>query len=557
MQDWTTTAAGKRARTLSQIPKEWLHSSITQDMAEKGANNACEYLDSILPVNEVGITSLDATALAEKIKARQLTSFQVCYAFCHRAALAHQLLNCCIEIFFDEALERAKQLDAYYSTTGKLKGPLHGVPFSLKDQVNLPGVETTIGYVSRVGQKAEKMSLLAEILQAQGAVFFVKTTVPTAMLASETVSTLHGRTLNAIDINFSSGGSSGGEGSLIAAKGSPLGVGTDIGGSIRIPAAFQGLYGLRPSHGRIPYMDVTNSYEGQELISSVIGPISSSLRDLELFTKLIVTSNSWKCDPDIVNIPWRSHDELKTQKLRLGIMTWDGMVMPHPPVLRALEETRKALAHGGHELIEWSFPYSAELVDVAEQVYGADFYNEVEEILNETQEPVSDYMQIARNNILTKGGLGKPLSVHQWWEVALKIRRLKQQYLECWRNTANRTSDSRPIDAIICPVWPSAGFLDKEVEYGCENYTVPFNVLDYSCIVLPVTKVDEKKDVPNEAHVATNAEDKKMRSYYEPKKFSKMPVCLQVVCPRLEEEKALAIASVVESCHSKMFDVPV
>ncbi|CEP62635.1 uncharacterized protein LALA0_S06e00210g [Lachancea lanzarotensis] len=552
MQHWTTIVAEKRARTLSRIPNEWMHPNIIQDMAEKNVKNACKYLDGILPVDEVNITSLDATALVENIASKKLTSYQICYAFCHRAALAHQILNCCIEIFFEEALERAKQLDAYYASTGKLKGPLHGVPFSLKDQVNLPNIETTIGYVSKVGQKADKMSLLAKLLHEQGAIFFVKTAVPTAMLASETVSTLHGRTLNAVNTSFSSGGSSGGEGSLIAAKGSPLGVGTDIGGSIRIPAAFQGLYGLRPSHGRVPYMDVTNSYEGQELISSVIGPMSSSLRDLELFTKLVVDCESWRYDPDVVPIPWRNFDGQQTQKLRFGIMTWDGMVLPHPPILRALEETRKVLIHHGHEVVEWNFPHSEELIDVAEQVYGADFFNEVEEILNESEEPVSDYMQLARNNILAKGGLGKPLSVRQWWEVSLKIRKLKQQYLEHWRDTANQTSDGKPIDSIICPVWPSAGFHDREVEHGCENYTMPFNLLDYSCVVLPITEVDEMKDKPNQAHLAKNASDKKMQDFYDAKKFGKMPVCLQIVCKRLEEEKCLAIASIVESCLSTM-----
>ncbi|SCU82294.1 LAME_0C00518g1_1 [Lachancea meyersii CBS 8951] len=550
MKQWEINATEKRTKTLSCIPNDWIKPNLSQDMANRGYKNTCEYLDRILPNDEVMITCLDATALAEKIASKNLTSYQVCYAFCHRAALAHQILNCCIEVFFDEALETARRLDSYYATTGKLKGPLHGVPFSLKDQVNLPGIETTIGYISKIGNKANKMSLLAEVLQEHGAVFFVKTAVPTAMLASETVSSLHGRTLNALNISFSSGGSSGGEGSLIAAKGSPLGVGTDIGGSIRIPAAFQGLYGLRPSHGRIPYMDVTNSYEGQELIPSVLGPISSSLRDLELFTKMIIDNELWNRDPQVVPVPWRDASELKSQKLRFGLMTWDGLVMPHPPILRALKETRNDLIRSGHEVVDWTFSNSEELVDVGEQVYAADFYEEVQELLNKTGEPVSDYMDIARRAILTKGHLGKPLTVNEWWEVSLKIRKLKQQYLEKWQSTRSLTSDGKPIDAIICPVWPSASFCDGEVEFGCENYTVPFNVLDYACVVFPVAQTDNKKDKTEEGHIPVNPADKKMQDYYNAQKFEKMPVCLQIVCKRLEEEKALAITSVVESCLS-------
>ncbi|SCU91223.1 LANO_0D11100g1_1 [Lachancea nothofagi CBS 11611] len=548
MTTWEQIAAAKRAQTLSQIPKGWVEPNLIQNMNKDGYVSACGYLDTVLPEHEVSITNLTATELAGKIASREMTSYDVCYAFCHRAALAHQILNCCIEIFFEQALEKARELDSYFAATGKLLGPLHGVPFSLKDQVNLIGLETTIGYISRVGQKSDKMSLLAKVLQDQGAVFFLKTTVPTAMLASETVSSLHGRTLNAINIAFSSGGSSGGEGSLIGAKASPLGVGTDIGGSIRIPAAFQGLYGLRPSHGRIPYMDVTNSYEGQELIPSVIGPLSSSLKDLELFTKLVVDSETWNYDPQVVPVPWRDSSEVTKRKLRIGLMTWDGLVMPHPPVLRALRETCHALTSRGHEIVKWSFPDNEKLVDVGEKVYGADFYAEVEQILEKTGEPISDYMNIARNVSRGKGHSGNALDVNQWWEVSQEIRHLKQKFLKYWKNTENVTSDGKPIDAILCPVWPSAGFHDGKVDFGCENYTVPFNVLDYSCVVFPVTQVNVEIDSVESGHLPSLPDDQKMHGYYEAQDFDKIPVCLQVVCKRLEEEKVLAIASVIESC---------
>lgn len=551
MGHWKETAAKKQAETLACIPSEWVAPRLLEDMREKGFVNARQYLDTIIPDNEVNITELTATELASKIAARELTSYEVCYAFCHRAALAHQILNCCIEIFFNKALERARELDNYMNTTGTVVGSLHGVPISLKDQVNLPGIETTIGYISKVGSKSEKVSLLARVLQDQGAIFYVKTAVPTAMLASETVSSLHGRTLNAVNIAFSSGGSSGGEGSLIGARGSPLGVGTDIGGSIRIPAAFQGLYGLRPSHGRIPYMHVANSYEGQELIPSVIGPLGTSLNDLELFTKSVIDAKTWNNDPQVIALPWRDCSDLKTRKLKIGIMTWDKIVMPHPPVLRALKETCDTLTRNGHEIVEWDVLDHKKLMEIGEKVYGADFYLEVEELLNRTGEPVSDYMRIARDIALQKGSQGDVLNVSQWWELSQEIRTLKQKFLENWRNTANSTSDGRPIDAILCPVWPSAGFGDGEVHYGCENYTVPFNILDCSCVVMPSSFVDKEKDNVGIEHTPQSAEDEKMQGYYNIDKFDNMPVSIQIVCRRLEEEKVLAIASIINECRGK------
>ncbi|MCG8711143.1 hypothetical protein JHU04_004539, partial [Brenneria sp. 4F2] len=116
------------------------------------------------------------------------------------------------EIFFDQALKRASDLDEYFKQTGEIVGPLHGIPISLKDQLNLPGIDTTIGYVSYAGNPSKSKSLLAQVLEEKGAVFYVKTTVPMAMMAPETESNLHGYTYNAINHEFSSGGSSGGEG---------------------------------------------------------------------------------------------------------------------------------------------------------------------------------------------------------------------------------------------------------------------------------------------------------------------------------------------------------
>jgi amidase len=143
--------------------------------------------------------------------------------------------NCLSEVLFSEAIEAAKILDDHVRKTGKVVGPLHGLPISLKDNFNLIGKDSTVGFVSWVNDPANYNSTLVELLRSLGAVFYVKTNVPTAMMIAESVNNVFGRTVNPLNRSLTSGGSSGGESALIAFGGSSLGVGTDIGTLLQPP----------------------------------------------------------------------------------------------------------------------------------------------------------------------------------------------------------------------------------------------------------------------------------------------------------------------------------
>lgn len=123
----------------------------------------------------------------------------------------------------------ARERDQYFAQTGKPVGPLHGLPISLKDNINVKDVDSTVGMAIHVGDPAKADATLAQMLAEAGAVFYVKTNVPTAMMIAETVNNVFGRTLNPRNRQTTSGGSSGGESALIVMKGSPIGVGSDIG----------------------------------------------------------------------------------------------------------------------------------------------------------------------------------------------------------------------------------------------------------------------------------------------------------------------------------------
>jgi amidase len=157
------------------------------------------------------------------------------------------------------------------------------------------------------------------------------------------------RTLNPKNRGLTPGGSSGGESSLISYRGSPLGVGTDIGGSLRIPGACCGIFTLRPSFGRFPHFDTKSGMAGQEAVISVNGPMARDLEDIKLFTKAVIDSEPWWVDPKCVAIPWRVIEP--PTKLKIGVLYNDGMVTPTPPVRRALSITVEKLRAAGHEVV--------------------------------------------------------------------------------------------------------------------------------------------------------------------------------------------------------------
>lgn len=508
-------------------------------MIAKGFTNARDYIDTITDAREVEITKLGVLELQKAIGARELSAVEVAQAFCHRAAIIHQIVNCCSEIFIDEALERAQQLDKYMEKNGKPIGPLHGIPISLKDQVDLPGKDLAIGYVSHVGQPKTEMSVLALQLMEYGAVFYVKTTVPMAMMAPETVSNLLGYTSNSLNIHLTAGGSSGGEGALIAARGSPLGFGTDIGGSIRIPANFHGLYALKPSHGRISYMHVTNWASGQECIPSVIGPMARLLEDIEFITKLVVGSQLWRSDPKVVQLPWQKPSFEKT-KFTFGMWNLDNSVELHPPIVRAQMEVAKCLEQAGHKVVMVNLPNQQAAVETVWKILGADSGYEILTECNRSGEPVIPAVQKCLGLTLKDAAL----SVNEWWGLCARAAQLRQEFRRFWHTPIGADNDQ--IDAILCPVWPTTATLPNSRYYA--NLTCPFNLYDCASVVIPVTKASATKDTrPALASPITgqNVEVQQVESY-EPLMCDGMPVCVQVVTPKLEEEKALEMAGLIQ-----------
>jgi len=164
------------------------------------------------------------------------------------------------------------------------------------DTVNIKGHDTTIGYSRNVACPALSSSAIVRLLQDAGALIHVKTTVPTGLLALETVSEVYGRTTNPYNSNYTAGASTGGGGALLACGGSKIEIGTDLAGSVRIPAHFCGVWSLKGSHGRFPVWGTESSMMGLESLPIVASPMAGNLEDLREFWKRVVCSEPWQYD---------------------------------------------------------------------------------------------------------------------------------------------------------------------------------------------------------------------------------------------------------------------
>lgn len=528
---WEEVVAEKRKSVNDSIPKEWVIPNLKNEMVSKGFVNTSEYLDTILPPDEIEITRSTTAKLTELIQTGKLTAVSVTKAFAHRAMLAHQILNCCSEIFIDKALERAQELDDIFHQTGKTVGCLHGIPISLKDQVDLVGIPSAIGYVSLANTKKTKNALLASKLLDLGAIFFVKTAVPMAMMAPETASNLFPYTFSGANVNLSSGGSSGGEGSLIAAGGARLGFGTDIGGSIRIPAAYNGLFALKPSVGRISYLRVSNSYADQEAIPSVIGPLAQSLEELECIFKIIVDTKCWLDDPKVLPLEWKAF--VPPPKIKIGVWFDSGHVEPLPPISRVLGESFQDLSTNVQfEVVKIQWPDHSRLIKALFDVFAADGGREILEECQQSGEPVHgllDYLVGVKN---PKPGL----DINAWWSLCHEVYSIKEKYLQFWKENS--------LDAILAPIMASTSL--KPYDSACLDYTGVCNLCDCSSVVLPLGAVDAQLDVVKEKNPRSELEGK-IWNQYDPETFDKMPVCLQLITRKSEEEKGLTIAKAILS----------
>ncbi|KAF9885842.1 Acetamidase [Aspergillus nanangensis] len=526
---WKTKAASKREEVLNLIPSEWrlpLPLPPPSDLPCARGETIRQYLSP----TEIKITETDAMGIVEHTSSGKWRCEDVAKAFCHRAALAHQMINCLHEIFFQAAIENARKLDRYFDQWKKPYGPLHGLPVSLKDSINVQDVNTSMGYIGWLNNPPNvSESEIVKELRALGAILYVKTSVPQGSFSGETTNHIIGRTDNPHNRHLVVGGSSGGEGGLLALGGSPVGFGTDIGGSIRVPAGWNGCYGLRPSTGRLPYEGIASTLPGQCSIPFVVGPLARSVRDLAFMMKAVLGMEPWKFDPLVHEVPWREIQyEMamarfcgSRERLAFGVLFSDGVVNPQPPVLRALREVVDLVMSLGHIVMEWKPPSHARAVKIWRDISLIDGGKAFHEALALSGEPATPTIFGAKAS--------SPVDASTVMERNVSLNNYRKAYLDYWDSTASITGSGRPVDALITPFHQGPPPAPGKVRYMAS--------------VLPVTQVKKKVDKYPSGYSPLNETDSLVYSDYDVDLLDGAPVGVQLVGRRLQEETVLALTA--------------
>lgn len=291
-----------------------------------------------------------AATIARAIREREVSAVEVAQAHLDRIDAVNPALNAVVALCAERALDEARDADAAIAR-GDALGPLHGVPMTVKDSHDAEGVISTGGTLGRRDFTPDADATAVARMRAAGAIVLGKTNTPELTLSFETDNLVYGRTNNPYDVSRTPGGSSGGAGAIIAAGGSPLDLGTDTGGSIRVPSAFCGIAGLKPTSGRVPRTGhiVPWGLGGMDALTT-IGPMARRVEDLRLVLPIIAGPDG--IDPFIHPVPLGDPDAVNLSDLRVAYFADNGTVSPTAEVEAALRSAAAALADAGAAVVE-------------------------------------------------------------------------------------------------------------------------------------------------------------------------------------------------------------
>ncbi|XP_041064813.1 fatty-acid amide hydrolase 1 [Carcharodon carcharias] len=447
------------------------------------------------------ILSLSLLKLHEQLQEDSLSPDVVLHAYMEKALEVTKQLNCLTD-FLPECQTQLQEL------RGKKKGLLHGIPVSIKDNVNYKGHDSTCGLRNFLQQPAMEDSVLVQVLKKQGAVPFVKTNVPQSMLSYECSNPIFGETVNPHDNKRTPGGSSGGEGALIAAGGSILGIGSDIGGSIRVPAAFCGICGFKPTGKRLSGKGFRSSVPGQRAVEAAVGPLARDVDSLALCMNALLCEDMFQLDPTVPPLPFINEVFSSSKPLRIGYYESDGFWIPNASMKRAVMETKQLLEEAGHTLVPFTSMRTRYAVNeliisgigadggvtLMERLKGDIFDPTLKDLFFTYKVPqmlrkilcflLKFFSPRIAEACKSLGGVG---SVDKLWKQHVAIEAYREEYISMWK--------SANLDVLLCPAIGPAltvGYAGKLTATAC--YQVIFNLLNFPAGVVPVSTVTEKDE---------------------------------------------------------------
>lgn len=405
------------------------------------------------------------------------------------------------ELLRDRAMADATAADERRAR-GQARGPLDGVPVTVKECFDVAGHETTLGLPSWRGRRAEKDSAMVTLLREAGAVVLGRTNLSQTMLYAEARNPVFGQTANPWSLAHSPGGSSGGEGAAIAAGMSPLGVGTDIGGSIRTPAHFCGIAGLKTTLDRLPMRGYQTVNTGQEGVRAMGGPMARKVADLELFFRGLDMQRATQLDPRVPPLAWQEGERRALAGLRVGAYANDGVLLPSAAVGRAVERAAEALRSRGCEIRPFQPDFRGLLAaylgalsaDGGAGIRAALAGGEVDPSLEGLRRLalLPEHVRRAASSaarIMGQASLGLLLdalgakSVGELWQTIERLRSYRADFLD--------QMDRDGLDALVCPAYATPAFLHGASKgfVLASSYSMAFNAMQFPAGVVPVTRV--------------------------------------------------------------------
>jgi fatty acid amide hydrolase len=511
--------------------------------------------------------AVSASELASRIAAGEVSAREAVEAHIRRIEAVNGRLNALVVPLFERARAEAALADARRAG-GEALGPLHGVPVTIKEQFLVEGTPTTVGLPSERGHRAERDGPLVARLRAAGAIVLGKTNVPQLLYFHETDSPVYGRAQNPWNLLRSPGGSSGGEGALIAAGGSPLGLSSDIGGSIRVPAHFCGVHGFKPTSGRLTTLDGRPDLvpHGQEAIITQAGPMARDVAGLTLAMRVLAAPGQEALDPSVPPVAWPEPGAVSVGGLRIAVYEDDGYFPAAPALRRATREAAGALRERGARVEEWRPPDVREAIRVFLGLLAADGAAWARKTLGDNprdprinalvrlaglpgplRPPLARVADRARQRRLADmvRGVGG-VSARGYWGLIAARNRYRVRFLE--------GLDAGGYDALICPPHALPALTHGAGRHlaTAASYSELYNLLGMPAGVVAATRVrpGEESDRPRSLDGIERAARAVERG------SAGLPVGVQVAARAWRDDVALAVMAALEEHFRARPDYP-
>ncbi|KAF2363832.1 Amidase signature domain [Trinorchestia longiramus] len=470
--------------------------ALEQDLISTGGEGV------LLTKERDAVLALRPIDLLQQLRGGQLSAVTVLQAYQAKAIQLSRRTNCITE-FIPDALERAQALDSFECEQRK---PLHGLPVSVKDNIAVQGMDTTLGLLKRVNNPEQDDADVIKIIKKLGAIPFVKTNLSQIALTPGCSNPLWGETIHPLNPQRSSGGSSGGEGALIAGGGSVFGLGSDIAGSVRLPSNWCGIVGLKPTSTRISNRGVTN-IPGPIGIFGTVGMLFEDAEICNEVTKAIFSENFHEHKADVPPLPWNDALHLSRKPLRIGVLDSSLLFPVTPGVQRALDEASSAFIKLGFEVVPYSLPSLTEGLDIYTQLImgdkgelttsllegeivddGLSWYREFATVLPHDVDAAKPKLRRLFGDLAVKHSLGTLETVSDLWKKMIDRSSFSDCFLKTWKASG--------LDLLMSPVSPCPAPQPQYIGKLTSGlvFTMLFNLLDYPSMAVPITWQSRQDD---------------------------------------------------------------